>query len=177
MLLICLNTLTAQNKNLSILPSNIYTLNSSNGLEDILDTDNHKILLAAYKATNLNNLLDNSGSFTIFAPSDAAFSELYKKEPATFLSTQNRKQLKSILKYHIVSGKLTAAKILKALCKGNGKASFRTIKGEQITMSMQGLDIIISDNQDNFAKITKADAVQGSSVMHEIDNIIIPTTL
>lgn len=173
-----LNFITAQNKALSAITSGVYTVNNDNsGIKEVIDTDNHKTLLAAFKATNLEALLNESGDFTIFAPSDLAFSKFSQSKLQAMLSSDDKKQLKSLLKYHIVAGKLTASKILKALCRGKGRTTFTTIQGDKITATMQGIDIILTDKIGNSAKITVADSTNANGVMHEIDSVILPTRI
>jgi len=173
----CLNLITAQSKVLSSIPSSVYVVEHSNGIEDVIDTDNHKTLLAAFKATDLEELLSESGDFTIFAPSDVAFSKFSQSKLQAMLSSDDKVQLKSLLKYHIVAGKLTASKILKALCRGKGKTTFTTIQGDKITATMQGLDIVLTDKLGNSAKITVADSTNANGVMHEIDSVILPARI
>ena len=175
MLFFSINFTIAQNKSLSIFSSSSFMFNKNKGIEDVIDTQNHRTLLAAYKVTNLNKLLENNGEFTIFAPFDSAFSKMTKNELNNLFESENKNQLKSILKYHIISGKLTASKILNALCKGKGKASFPTIHGEDIHFVINGLDILLIDGNGKMAKIINADSIKGDAVMHEIDNIILPT--
>jgi uncharacterized surface protein with fasciclin (FAS1) repeats len=175
--LLCFNLISAQNRSLSTIPSSTDVGTENTDIEEAIDTENHKTLLAAYKSTDLKDMLDKSGPFTIFAPSDNAFSKFSKTRLHSMLNSDDKNQLKSVLKYHIVPGKLTASKILKALCRGKGKTTFTTIQGDKITATMRGLDIILTDSMGNSAKITVADSTQGNGVMHEIDSVILPTRI
>lgn len=140
-------------------------------------SENHKTLLAAMKAADLEEILDYAGPFTVFAPSDLAFEKLPKEKVAELLSPNNKKELKALLTYHIVAGNFSASKILKAMCRGNGKASFTTVQGDELTFTMEGVDIILTDNLGNKAKITTADANQCNGVIHQIDSVIRPAKL
>ncbi|WP_209400044.1 fasciclin domain-containing protein [Pseudozobellia sp. WGM2] len=137
-------------------------------------SENHKTLLAVMKATDLEELLDRSGPFTVFAPSDLAFENITGKSVDDLLSPENKKELKALLTYHIVAGKLSASKILKAMCRGGGTATFMTVHGDDITATMKGLDIILTDGQGNQATIVVADSNQRNGVIHEIDQVIQP---
>jgi len=137
-------------------------------------SENHKTLLAAMRATELEDLLDFDGPYTVFAPSDQAFRELSSTEISELLRPENKKKLHDIVTYHIVAGKFSASNILKAMCRGNGKATFTTVQGEEIMTTMEGIDIILTDCLGNQAKITLADADQCNGVMHEIDSVILP---
>ena len=146
-------------------------------LTESINTDNHKTLLAAFKATDLEQLLDKSVPFTIFAPSDNAFSKFSQSKLKELLNSDDKNQLETLLKYHIVAGKLTASHILKALCRGKGRTTFTTIQGNKIIATMSGLDIVLTDSTGNSAKITVADSTRGNGVMHEIDSVILPTRI
>lgn len=135
------------------------------------DSGNHDLLLAAVKASDLDLILDNDGPFTVFAPSDINFDNSTKKKVIELVRVKNKKELQTLLGYHIVAGKLTASKILKALCSGKGQATFTTISGDILTASMSGLDIVLTDKFGNKSVITKADANQCNGVFHVIDSV------
>ncbi len=159
------------------LPATAQT-NSSNPETSILTSTessvNHRTLLAAMRATELDKLLSFDGQYTVFAPSDKAFQELSQAEISELLKPENKKKLHELVAYHIVAGKLSASKILKAMCRGNGKATFTTVQGEKITATMNGIDIVLTDCLGNQAKIIMADANQCNGVIHEIDSVILP---
>lgn len=134
----------------------------------------HQTLLSMLQATDFGELLDRSGPFTVFAPSDLAFKNLIGSSVTDLLHPDNKKELKALMGYHIVAGKLSASKILKALCRGKGTTTFTTIQGDLITATMNGLDIILSDSFGNTATIVVADSNQRNGVIHEIDGVIKP---
>lgn len=129
----------------------------------------------ALNRTALKEVLDNRGSFTIFAPSDTAFSALKEKEQDTDV-TVDAHALRSILAYHIVAGEYTASRILKALCRGQGAAVFTTIQGEQLIATLDGIDIVLTDCLGNQARIVRADASAANLVFHGIDSVILPAS-
>jgi len=143
-------------------------------IESTEGSENHKTLLAAVRAADLEETLESDGPFTVFAPSDIAFKKLSSEKIAELLLPENKKELKSVLSYHIVAGKLTASKILKAMCRGAGAASFTTIQGDEIRATMDGIDIVLTDCYGNSARITTADANQCNGVIHVIDSVIMP---
>lgn len=141
------------------------------------ESSNHKILFAAVKATQLEDLLDKSGPFTIFAPSDAAFERFSSEKIAELLNAEDKSVLKSLLTYHIVAGQLTASRILRAMCRGNGKASFTTVQGKKLEAHLDGYDIVLTDPMGNTARITTADLNLKNGVVHEIDSVILPAQM
>lgn len=140
-------------------------------------SENLKTLLAAVRAADLAEILDNDGPFTVFAPSDMAFKKFSKEKIAYLLLPENKKELFSLLSYHIVAGNFTASRILRALIQGNGKTTFTSVQGTEITASISGIDIVLTDHFGNSAKITAADLSQCNGVIHEIDSVILPNKI
>ncbi len=141
------------------------------------NSENHQTLLAAVKAADLEEVLKSKGPFTVFAPSDNAFDKLSEARLAKLLRPENKKELHSLLTYHIVAGNLSASTILKAMCRGNGMATFTTVQGDELTATMSGIDIVLTDSNGNTARITTADSNQRNGVIHEIDSVILPAKL
>ncbi|MGB6150968.1 MAG: fasciclin domain-containing protein [Pricia sp.] len=137
----------------------------------------HQTLLAILKATDFGELLDRKGPFTVFAPSDLAFKNSIGTSVADLLHPDNKEELKALMGYHIIAGKLSASKILKALCAGKGVTTFTTVQGDVITATMNGLDIILNDSFGNTATIVVADSNQRNGVIHEIDGVIKPVKM
>lgn len=135
---------------------------------------NHRTLYAAVRATDLLETLDREGPFTVFAPSDLAFEKLSIERVTTLMRPENKKELLAVVTGHIVAGNFSAARILKAMCQGAGKARFTTIKGEDLTATMDGIDIVLTDSNGNKARITTADAIQRNGVIHVIDSVFMP---
>jgi len=140
--------------------------------------DNHKILLSAVNATELGALLEKSGPFTIFAPSDAAFAKFSNNKINELINAKDKSALKSLLTYHIVAGQLTASRILRAMSRGNGTASFTTVQGKKLQAHLDGYDIVLTDPVGNTARITTADLnMENNGVVHEIDSVILPAQM
>ena len=176
--LACNGTVTAQQNSISTLPSSLYLQNGVDPSLEAVKTENLSWLTNALKAVELEAVLNESGPFTLFAPSDSAFSRLSEAALNVLLHEDNRAKLKRLLTYHMVAGELTASKILLAMCRGEGKASFTTVQGKKIIATMQGTDIILTDSLGNSARITAADRSNfGNGVVHEIDSVIMPTRI
>ncbi len=162
-----LTSLKAQNKNLAMDPQKSIISNAQ-------ASGNHDLLLAAVKLSDLETTLDNEGPYTVFAPSDINFDESTKNKVTELVRLKDKKELQSVIGYHIVPGNITASKILKALCSGKGKASFTTITGDKLIVTIQGLDIILTDKNGHQSTIIKADASQCNGVIHVIDSVHTP---
>ena len=134
----------------------------------------HQTLAEAVKAADLDEILDSDGPFTIFAPFDGAFDKFTPEKLASLMKPENKAELKTLLSYHIIAGNFTASKMLLAMCRGGGTAKFRTIQGNVITTSMDGIDIVLSDSLGNEARIVSADDKRCNGVIHVIDGVIFP---
>jgi uncharacterized surface protein with fasciclin (FAS1) repeats len=119
-------------------------------------------LVAALKATDLVGALSGKGPFTVFAPTDAAFAKLPAGTVDALL--KDPKKLASILTYHVVSGKVMAADVIKS----NG--------GKPATLNGAALDITVKNGtvDVNGAQVTTADIVGSNGVIHVIDSVILP---
>ncbi len=140
-------------------------------------SEKYQTLLSVIIATDLKELLDHSGPFTVFAPSDLAFEKLSGTSFDDLMHPDNQKELKALLSYHIVAGKISASKILKALSRGGGKTTFTSLQGDIITATIKGIDIILSDSFGNTATIVVADTNQQNGIIHEIDAVMRPQEL
>ncbi|NER11106.1 Uncaracterized surface protein containing fasciclin (FAS1) repeats [Muriicola jejuensis] len=142
-----------------------------------VESGDYTTLTTALKATELDLLLDSDGPFTIFAPSDRAFHKWSSEEISSLMRPENKHKLREMLTYFMVAGSLSASKILNALVKGNGKASFTTVQGKKIRATIEGVDIILTDGMGNKARITTADTDQCNGIIHTIDSVILPKPL
>lgn len=141
------------------------------------NSGNHTTLTAAIKAAGMDNVLAFDGPFTVFAPSDKALDTLFLNSGTDMFKAENKSDLQALLRYHIIAGEFSASKILKELCRGEGKATFMTVQGETLTATINGIDIVLTDSYGNSAKIVTADFDQCNGIIHEIDSVILPKTV
>src|SRR5271166_6051546 len=91
---------------------------AKNIVENAVNSKDHTTLVAAVKAAGLVDTLESPGPFTVFAPTNEAFDKLPAGTVDTLLKPENLAQLKKILTYHVVAGKLTAKDIAKQIKAG-----------------------------------------------------------
>jgi uncharacterized surface protein with fasciclin (FAS1) repeats len=135
--------------------------------KDIVDTAvaaNFNTLVAAVKAADLVDTLKGSGPFTVFAPTDEAFAKLPKGTVDDLLKPENKDKLKAILTYHVVSGKVMAADVVKL----DGK-EVKTVQGSLVAIKVDGGAVMVGD-----AKVTKTDIEASDGVIHVIDTVLLP---
>ena len=134
--------------------------------KDIVDTavaaGKFQTLVKAINAADLTKTLKGKGPFTVFAPSDAAFKKIPADQLEEILKPENRSKLQSLLKFHVVPGRLTAAQVMKL-------QKSKTALGQEISFKAQGETVMV-----NGAKIIKTDIECGNGVIHVIDSVIMP---
>lgn len=145
---------------------------NKNIIENAVNSKDHTTLVAAVKAADLVETLQGKGPFTVFAPTNAAFDKLPKGTVETLLKPENKKMLQSVLTYHVVSGKWSAADVMAAIKKGNGTAEVATVQGGKLTFKMDGKDVWVIDEKGGKAKVTIADVNQSNGVIHVIDTVL-----
>ncbi|SFJ31235.1 fasciclin domain-containing protein [Olleya namhaensis] len=139
-----------------------------------VNSKDHTTLVAAVKAAGLVETLSSEGPFTVFAPTNAAFAKLPKGTVETLLKPENLETLQTVLKNHVVAGKINAKDLLKLIKKGNGKATITTVSGGTLTAWLKDKDVYITDQNGNSAKVTIADVNQSNGVIHVIDTVVLP---
>src|SRR5262245_8532881 len=126
---------------------------NKNIIENAVNSKDHTTLVAAVKAAGLVETLQGSGPFTVFAPVNAAFSALPKGTVENLLKPENKAQLTAVLTYHVVAGRFNAAALQKLIKKGGGKATLKTVQGEELTATSSGDAITITDVKGGSAKV------------------------
>jgi uncharacterized surface protein with fasciclin (FAS1) repeats len=117
-------------------------------------------LVSLVKKAGLVKVLSGKGPFTVFAPTNAAFAKVPK---ATLTALGNDPaQLKAVLTYHVVPGKVTAAKVVKL-------TSATTAQGQPVAIAVKGKTVKI-----NNAKVVKADIMASNGVIHVINSVLLP---
>jgi len=134
----------------------------------------HKTLVAAVKAAGLVDTLNSPGPFTVFAPTDDAFAKLPAGTVDNLVKPENKDTLVKILTYHVVPGKISSKELMKMIKKGGGKATLKTVQGEDLTASMMGSSIMLTDAKGGMATVTTADVFQSNGVIHVIDTVLMP---
>ncbi|CAG5070515.1 hypothetical protein DYBT9623_03060 [Dyadobacter sp. CECT 9623] len=147
---------------------------SKNIIENAVNSKDHTTLVAAVKAAGLVETLSGTGPFTVFAPVNAAFEALPAGTVENLLKPENKATLTSVLTYHVVPGKVDAKSVMKMIKDGGGKAMAKTAQGAELTFSMKGKDVIVTDTKGNMAKVTTADVFQSNGVIHVIDKVLMP---
>ena len=147
---------------------------SRNIVENAANSRDHTTLVAAVTAAGLVETLSGPGPFTVFAPTNAAFAKLPAGTVETALRPENRAMLTSILTYHVVPGRMSAADLMAAVQAGGGTARLTTANGAPLTARMQGSDLVVVDARGGTSRVTQADVFQSNGVIHVTDSVSLP---
>jgi uncharacterized surface protein with fasciclin (FAS1) repeats len=130
--------------------------------KDVVDTavaaGDFKTLAVALEKAGLVDTLKGSGPFTVFAPTDAAFAKVPKKDLDALLADKSK--LVAVLTYHVVPGSVMAKDIKPGKVK--------TVQGGDLTLSTGGGVKV------DGANVVKADIVADNGVIHVIDSVVMP---
>jgi uncharacterized surface protein with fasciclin (FAS1) repeats len=144
-------------------------------VENAVNSPINKTLVAAVKAADLVDTLNSAGPFTVFAPTDDAFGKLPAGTVQTLVKPENKETLVKILTYHVVAGRISSKQLEGMIKKGGGKATLKTVQGEDLTVTMSGGKIMLTDSKGGMATITTADVFQSNGVIDVIDTVLMPS--
>ena len=147
---------------------------TKNIVENAVNSKDHTTLVAAVKAAGLVDTLMGKGPFTVFAPVNSAFDKLPAGTVETLLKPENKDTLVKILTYHVVAGNMDSKAVAAAIKKGNGKAELTTVAGGKLTASMDGKNLILTDEKGGKSTVTIADVKQSNGVIHVLDTVLLP---
>lgn len=147
---------------------------SKNIVQNAVNSKDHTTLVAAVKAADLVATLESKGPFTVFAPTNDAFDKLPKGTVESLVKPENKKDLTTILTYHVVAGIYDSKMIMKEMTKNMGKLELSTVQGGKLTLMMVGKDLVVADQKGNKSKVTIKDVYQSNGVIHVIDTVVMP---
>lgn len=147
---------------------------SRNIVENAARSKAHTTLVAAVKAAGLVDTLAGAGPFTVFAPTNAAFARLPAGTVDTLLRPENKPMLQSVLTYHVVPGRVSAAQLIGKIKAGRGMAKLATVQGGTLTARLAGGKVVLTDEKGGRATVTQADVYQSNGVIHVTDAVSLP---
>ena len=119
-------------------------------------------LVKAVTAAELVQTLKSKGPFTVFAPSDEAFSALDSNVLADLLKPENKDKLTGILTFHVLTGKVMSTDI-------SGIIEATTVNGQKLTVKKSYGNVFVND-----AQVVSADIEADNGVIHVINKVLIP---
>jgi uncharacterized surface protein with fasciclin (FAS1) repeats len=137
----------------------------SNIGQNLISAGNYTTLVAALNSTGILPVLQGTGPFTLFAPTDAAFAKLPIGTVATLLLPANGRNLTVILEYHVVAQLLTTS-------------NFTAMKQPVVLQTVVGATVTVTQNGNNFqvngANIIIPNIACTNGIIHAIDTVLMP---
>jgi uncharacterized surface protein with fasciclin (FAS1) repeats len=143
-------------------------------VDNAVNSNDHTTLVTAVQAAGLVDTLKSAGPFTVFAPTNAAFAKLPEGTVETLVKPENKQTLTTVLTYHVVPGRVTAADLASKIKAGGGKATLTTAQGGTLTASMMGNTIMLTDAKGGMSHVTQGDVMQSNGVIHVVDTVLMP---
>ena len=122
-----------------------------------------KTLIQAVQAAGLTEKLAAPGPYTVFAPTDAAFSALPKATLDQLLQPANKQQLIKVLSYHVIPGGITSQQLT--------SGEVKTIEGSPVKITVDRASNSITVNN---AKVTQPDIPASNGIVHVVDQVLLP---
>ena len=134
--------------------------------KDIVDTavaaGSFTTLAKALTAADLVATLKGPGPFTVFAPTNEAFAKLPAGTLEKLLKPENKAMLQRVLTYHVVSGKVMAADVVKV-------SSAKAVSGDTLSIKAGGGTVMVDK-----AQVVKTDIAASNGVIHVLDTVLLP---
>ncbi|MEM1257440.1 MAG: fasciclin domain-containing protein, partial [Bacteroidota bacterium] len=152
-------------------------LNMKNIVEIAVETDDLSLLVEALIQADagLVEALQGDGPFTVFAPNNHAFQELFHllgpayHGIADFDTSEEKELLASVLLYHVIGGAALSSNDF------NGHQQIKTLQGENISVDVRpNGSIRIFDKTHDRANVIAADNEASNGIVHIIDKVLLP---
>jgi uncharacterized surface protein with fasciclin (FAS1) repeats len=118
-------------------------------------------LTALLKQAGLVKVLKGDARYTVFAPTDKAFSKVPKATLDAL--AQDKAKLRAVLLYHVAKGKLPAAKVVK-------RHSIKTLNGQRLQVRVRDGKVFVGG-----ARVVTPDVAASNGVIHVINKVLIPS--
>jgi uncharacterized surface protein with fasciclin (FAS1) repeats len=143
----------------------VVPVNKGNTIVDVaVNAGSFNTLVAAVKAAGLVDTLNSKGPFTVFAPTDEAFARIPKATLSDLLKPENIEDLRAILTYHVVPGRVLASDVVKL-------SSADTANGQTLSIRFdEKKKAVFIDG----ARVVKTDIEASNGIIHVIDHVMLP---
>ena len=144
-------------------------------VENASAAPNLSTLVSAVKAAGLVETLSGPGPFTVFAPTNEAFTRLAPGTVDTLLKPENKASLTKVLTYHVVPGNVSAAQLQQQITAGGGTATLTTVAGGTLSARVENGAVTLTDQGGNKSYVETADVRQSNGVVHVVNGVLVPT--
>ncbi len=143
-------------------------------VENASAANNLTTLVALVKQAQLVETLSGPGPFTVFAPTDTAFSFVPAETTSALMQDENRELLQGVLTYHVVAGAITSADLIQKIESGGGSFTATTVNGAPLTFRVMDGKVKIADANGTLSTVTSADVMQSNGVVHVVNSVLMP---
>lgn len=120
-------------------------------------------LVKAVQAAGQTEMLGSEGPYTVFAPTNEAFSALPEGTLEGLLKPESKQKLGNILAFHVVEGATMSADL-------QDGQMIETVQGGQLEVTKEGGKVMI-----NGAEVTQPDVEASNGVVHIVDSVLMPS--
>jgi len=137
--------------------------------EYALSDNNFSILVQALTKADLVNVLNSTGNFTVFAPTNAAFNTLFNELGISDIDALSKETLTPILLYHVLGTEAKSSMI--------SSGYYNTLSPAQGSFLSLKVDVSSGVKLNNTANVTTADVDVKNGVIHVIDKVLLSPTV
>jgi uncharacterized surface protein with fasciclin (FAS1) repeats len=132
-------------------------------------------LVSALQTAGVADTLDETGPFTVFAPTNAAFEKVPAERRDALTQPEGQADLRRLLTYHVVPGRLDATALVQRIQAGGGSLTLTTMQGGTLTARTNADgSISLTDAAGGVSKVAEADMAGSNGVIHGIDAVLSP---
>ncbi|MGJ3254076.1 MAG: fasciclin domain-containing protein [Elainellaceae cyanobacterium] len=126
-------------------------------------SDSFNTLVQAVQAAGLADTLSGEGPYTVFAPTDEAFSQLPEGALDYLLQPENQDILRQVLTYHVIQGEVTSSEVSTGSVDALGGGLSLRVDGDRVIV--------------NNASVVNPDIQASNGVIHAVNRVLLPETL
>ena len=131
-------------------------------------------LTSLIKLAGMENILKGERSMTILAPLNTSFQNLSPNYLEKLKRPENKDELKRILQYHIIPGRIAKEDMAIAIEEHRGSVSLRTLGGTKLTATLKGDRIFLIDERGTGGVLITTDVEASNGLIHSLDAVMIP---
>lgn len=131
-------------------------------------------LASALASADLIATLNSGGPYTVFAPTNQAFSLIAEATRTQLMSPAQKPALTTLLKHHVVAGNVTADDLRGRIEAGSGTATLETVAGQTLRATIEEGNIVLMGENNSKAYVTEADVAGGNGTIHVVNGILVP---
>jgi transforming growth factor-beta-induced protein len=148
----------------------ILPINNNSILDLAMGLESFSSLVAALAKTGLASTFAQEGEFTVFAPTNDAFSSFLNGLDIT-LDDVSKEELAAILKYHVLGTKVASSQI----STGYVNTLYEAIPSNPVSLLIEAMNGAVKLN--GSSNVAMADVMASNGIIHVIDAVLTPTTV